>query len=297
MNYTKIILENDINFETLDLNEIKEVFNFLEDPDIETETEQEQQHPEQVKKVVEDTFVPIINNIKLKNCDDFELFVNECCDINIQSDCSYRDIKNQYKIWCKTSNKKQIDKLIVYLKNKFESIKKNDMNVFRTKKDFFNGIKIKQEFYEFKDGDSIIEKFLFEKCKRAPGFQITRIDLLKEFENSEAIKNKIINYFDLNFSRCKFGDANQKKDSRLNGYLGLALKTENTPEPIIRKNKSNSKKVYYINITTKQILQEFDSQRDAADFFKISPALLNVRIKSCKQFDNCILSYDSALKM
>lgn len=167
-----------------------------------------------------------------------------------------------------------------------------------SKKDFFVGIKVKSKFYEFENGESIVEKFLFEKCKRSPNYQISKSELLGELNSdSDIIKNKILNYFDINFTRTRIGDIIDKKDLRQRGYLGVALNTSNNPEniPKVSKILGNPKKVYQIEVSTKKVVREFDSQRLAAEFMNVSPAVMYVIMKTGRQRDNYIFSYNKII--
>ena len=300
MNYTKIVLEHDINFETINIDELTSCLDTFTDKFDEDVIEKLP-----IELPIELPLQPEINT-ELKDCNNFELFLQECCDVDVNVECTYKEIINQYKIWCKTSNKEQCNKLLDFLKIRFTSIKKKLTNAFKSKKDFFVGLKIKSEFYEFVNGESIIEKFLFEKCKRSPNYQITRNDLLDELKNnpsqdfnldSDVIKNKIINYFDINFTRIKIGNVTDKKDLRRFGYLGVALNTNNNPEniPEISKMLGNPVKVYQIEVSTKKVIREFDSQRLAAEFMNISPSLMYINMKTGKQRDNYIFSYNKII--
>jgi phage anti-repressor protein len=291
MNYTKLVLENNINFETICVDEITEFFN--------TYKIEEQNENEELQNQIEiEEPLPVHPEIDivLKDCNNFELFLQECCDIdNNTADCTHKEIVNQYKIWCKTSNKEQCKKLTDFLKTRFTSVKKKVTNAFIAKKDFFIGIKLKSEFYEFINGDSIIEKFLFEKCKRSPNYQISKSELLGELNSdSDIIKNKILNYFDINFTRTRIGDVIDKKDLRQRGYLGVALKTSNNPEniPKVSKILGNPKKVYQIEVSTKKVLREFDSQIRAAEFMNVSASVMYYIMKTGRQSDNYIFSYN-----
>lgn len=55
---------------------------------------------------------------KANNINDFERFINEVCNIGEQYSVSYISLKNQYKIWAKTANHKQLKLLTDYVKTK-----------------------------------------------------------------------------------------------------------------------------------------------------------------------------------
>lgn len=295
MNYTKLILENNINFETICVDEITDFFDTFTENKIDEQNKNEDKNIQQDEELQLPVHPEI--NIVLKDCNNFELFLQECCDTDDNSaECTHKEIVNQYKIWCKTSNKEQCNKLINFFKTRFTSIKKKLTNAFKSKKEFFVGIKIKSEFYEFINGESIIEKFLFEKCKRSPNYQISKTELFDELKSeSDIIKNKILNYFDINFTRTRIGDVVNKKDLRQRGYLGVALKTNNNPENIIKKMSGHPKKVYQIEVSTKKVIREFDSQTLAAEFMNVSPSVMYLIMKTGRQRDNYIFSYNKII--
>jgi hypothetical protein len=191
-----------------------------------------------VVEVKRDVFT--INEYKPKEINNFELFISECCETGDILDCSYTTIKNQYKIWSKTPNTTQLKNLINYLKTKFQTTSKRHNPLVNTSKktNYFKKISIKKEFYEFVKPISdyhIIESFLYEKCQRAPGFRVSMIDFFTEFERFYTkkfiyvIKEQVKNYCDVLFIRLRTGD-----ESRLGGWLGVALQTCNVPEPILK---------------------------------------------------------------
>jgi hypothetical protein len=154
----------------------------------------------------------------------------------------------------------------------------------------------------------IIENFLFEKCQRSPGYRVTMQDLFSEFEKwykesrdkdfTYVIKEKIKIFMDTLFIRSRAGDAHlfsSGKDNRLGGWLGVALKSNNIPEPIKNYKPKNAKIILQKNVETNTIIKEWPSVAELAFSIKKSNSVTNLIIKRHEQIliDNilCILEY------
>ena len=94
----------------------------------------------------------------------------------------------------------------------------------------FCGLKIKEKYIKFENPNNdnlVIEKFLYEKCQRAPGYRVTMTDLFNEFkefykeEFNYVIKEKVKEYCDNMFIRLRTGDESDGKDKRQGGWLGI----------------------------------------------------------------------------
>jgi hypothetical protein len=225
-------------------------------------------------------------NVKdyINNPNDFDKFIKDCCEIKEDYSLSYTELKNQYKIWSKSANHKQLKIMIEHLKNQFRSTMRRYNPLVSTSKltNFFNGIKIKDEFYNFhvSTKDKIIENYLYHNCQRAPGYRVTINELFKDFENfckehynfdvSYYYKEKVKAYFDTMFIRLRKGISNLDIDCRLGGWLGVALKSTNEPEPILNYNPKNRKVVKAVDVLTQEIVKEWQSVGDASDELKKS---------------------------
>ena len=237
--YAKLILDSNIDFENGDL--LSKTKSFLETIKQNTNTSnnkntkqdnilfnnKENQNNndninENIHTNIDENKVSFTElNIKdyVNNPNDFDKFINDCCEINQDYSISYMELKNQYKIWSKSANHKQLKMMIEYLKKHFRSTMKKTNPLVSTSKltYFFNGIKIKDELYNFdiSTKHKIIEKYLYDNCQRSPGYRVTINEMFIDFEQycknkynfdvSYYHKEKIKAYFDTMFIRLRKG--------------------------------------------------------------------------------------------
>ena len=284
INYAKLVLEKEIDFENFDINSIKI-------PIIDNNL---------IKDNIQDIDIDIPKDIFTKlnhlqtDIDEFDIFINEYCEFNKDVSMSYTTLKDQYKIWSKTANHSQTKKLIDYVKTKYVSFMKKCNPLVSTSKMtlHFRCLKFKDVVYNFTDtttnhNNLIIENFLFEKCQRAPGFRVTMQDLYKEFEQwfpnefTFIVKEKIKVYMDILFVRSRSGDESNNTDNRLSGWAGLALKTNEIPEPIKKYKPKNAKVILQKNLSN-DVIKSFDSVSDLSYFLQKSRTVTSNIVNSHK---------------
>jgi len=287
--YAKLLLESEIDFENMYLIENTEEFIssivISEDSNDNNTIEEE----------MIDNFTVL--EYKPVNINNFELFLNETCDKDINSSISYTMIKNQYKIWSKVANHAQLQELIKYVKTKYNTIMKRHNPLISTSKltHHFNGLKLKESLFTFEKPEMtnfIIERFLYERCQRSPGYRETMQDCFIDFEkwytgldNNKSrcmqyvIKEKLKNYLDIQFIRLRKGDESNGLDHRLGGWVGFALKTNNIPEPVKNYKPKNAKKIIQKDVNTNKIIREWSSVSDASEYIKKSTTTTSTLIK------------------
>jgi prophage antirepressor-like protein len=284
--YAKLVIESDINLENAFLLPKTEEFitKFVEsDVNLEktnllVETEEKQDN-EQILFSKNEYEIQDINN--------FEKFINDCCDIDYNRNdysVSYKNLKNQYKIWSKTPSHAQLGKMIEYVKKIHVTFRRKHNPLVPTSKMTLNfrHIRIKPELYKFEEPDNknlIIENFLYEKCNRAPSYRVKMCDLFDEFDEyyknksgekmNYMTKEKLKNYLDNLFVRLRSGDESEK-DKRQLGWLGIALKSDDNPEPILNYKPKNKKIVYQIDILTNDTIKEWPSIYETASYINKS---------------------------
>jgi prophage antirepressor-like protein len=245
---------------------------------------------------------------KACNIDNFDVFLEKYFETDNNSSISHTVVKNQYKIWSKTAKHLQLKKMIDYLKTKYTTTSKRYNPLVSTSKltPHFNGLKLKELVFEFDKPDNqnlVIEQFLFEKCKKAPGYRITMQDFVQEFEKwydpnnklTHLIKEKLKNYLDIMFIRLRSGDESGCTDNRIGGWLGFALKNNNTPEPIKKYKPKNAKVIIQRDVTTNTIVKSWSSVSELSDYIRKSRTVTSTIIKRHEQIiiDNiiCVLEY------
>ena len=296
--YAQLMLDSTIDFENTNL--INETTDFIESIKHSTNLNNNNTNDEPVVNDIFTTLKFIPNDIN-----NFETFINENCEKDIESTISHITIKNQYKIWAKTANHSQLKKLIDYLKIDYTTSMKKYNPLVSTSKltQHFNGLKLKNSLFVFEKpimNNYIIERFLYEKCQRGPGYRITMQECFLEFENwyitgkfTHIIKEKLKNYLDIEFIRLRTDDESNGVDNRLGGWLGFALKTNNIPEPIKKYKPKNAKIIIQKNANTNEIIKEWSSVSELSEYIHKSRTFTSALINRNEQIyiDNilCIL--------
>ena len=81
------------------------------------------------------------------------------------------------------------------------------------------------------------------------------------------------------FIRLRKGASNLDIDCRLGGWLGVALKSSNEPEPVLNYKPKNRKVVKAVNVLTQEVVSEWQSVSDASDELKRSRTVVSSIIK------------------
>ena len=300
IDYAKLLLESDINFENQHL--INDTSDFIDT--IKHSTDLDENNNITLPTITNDIFTTI--QFTSNDINNFEKFLTDNCEIDTNTSISYITIKNQYKIWSKTAKHSQLKELVEYLKKNYKTTMKRHNQLVSTSKltQHFNGLKLKHSFFEFEKPQTenfIIENFLYEKCQRAPGYRITMQDFFLEFEKwysnpfTNVIKEKLKNYLDIQFIRLRTGDESNGKDGRLGGWLGFSLKSNDQPEPVKHYKPKNAKQILQINSSTQEIINKWSSVSELSDYIKRSRSVTSSLIKRHEQIyiDNilCILQY------
>ena len=308
--YAKTVMECDLDFKNNNL--VSDFKQTIEKFETNKQNDINKQHePNNIDESNEADVGTVIFSkyvyIPKKSITDYQCFLNECCEEHEYGDVSFKALQHQYKIWSKSAHRNLKD-LIIYVKTKYKVIEKRHNPLVSTSKmtDYFKGIRIKSEYYEFKkpiNDRYIIEKFLYEHCLRNPCYRASIKDVNKEFEEfyeneyskdskddtekvSFVMKEQIKDYFDNLFIRLRTGlpgaEANGQ-DKRLSGWLGFALKSSQTPEPELHYNPKNMKKVNQIRTDTQEIIKTWPSITELSDYLKKSTTVTSGIVKRHEQ--------------
>lgn len=291
--YAKLILDSDIHFENPDILQLTKTFL----DNLKTENKEVNNHTYTVNDDQTRNNWLQFTDLELKNYvndpDNFNKFIDDCCEIDDGFSVSYIELKNQYKIWSKTANHHQLKNMIDHIKKTHTTTMKKANPLVSTSKvtGFFNRLKIKDSLYKFEHPVSenlIIERYLFENCQRSPSYRMTIQELYDDFEIfcksidlecSYYVKEKIKAYFDKIFVRLRKGISNSVMDYRLGGWLGVSLKCNREPEPTLNYKPKNRKSVQAINIHTRELIKEWASLTDASIDLHKSRTTLSLIIK------------------
>jgi phage anti-repressor protein len=294
--YSKFVSEDILGKDYSNLHEkFKESLNEQTEQNHGIPTSVNRNIPTSLKNVPKEFILDKNKLLKMSNVDpnDYNLFLQEQCEISEEHIVLVSELKVQWKMWSKNGDNSLWQNTLTNLKKEYKIIKMNTNGIGRAKKECFQGFKIKPEFYTFEhflNSNNNIENFLYEKCDRSPFNELSHTNLYNEFEkfNKDLDKNYIFtsvekeildNYFDITFLRSKIGSVVKDKDNRVYGWRGVTLKEcKQDFNYKILPNKLNSKIVQQINIKN-ELIRTFNSQREAALHLKMTPGGLNTAMK------------------
>ena len=313
LNYTKFVSEDVINEDISELlKKFKEQIIIKKEEIIIKNPKEKLKEKFNENQILDKNKLLIYKPIDLKNTD---AFLNECCIQNEESIILISELKAQWRIYSKNCVDSVWQNILKELKSKFIIIKVNTNANFRCKKECFKGLGLKDNLKEFIFPDNIIQNkddilnFLNNKCERNVFNDISHIDLYNEYiKYQKSINNTyewtplekeiLDNFFDIVFFRSKIGQVQKDVngiliDNRIYGWKGITLKElkQNYNYKIL-PNRLNSKKINQNDINN-NIIQTFNSQRDAATYLKITPGALNTNMKKHTSIKDPITNNDT----
>jgi hypothetical protein len=180
-------------------------------------------------------------DVNIKNPLNFDLFIEECCEILEGMNTSKTYIKDAHRIWSKNSTKETISALNVYLNNKFKSTTIIDEN--GVCRNMFKDVKLKPLIYTVSDKNLDYEQFIIDQIKEENikvdwKARITYLDFFNYFiewkQKSEqhyklkhSYKKEIQVYLEEKFSGGRVHDSGGTDTKHLNGLYGLGSKKTN----------------------------------------------------------------------
>ena len=239
-----------------------------------------------------------IDNINDKTYDDtheekdeltllFDKFINECCLVRADVEVDSCDIIAQFRIWNQIKPKRETnERLNRYLRTRFLATRLNN----QAKKQCvhgFKGVMLKSIEYKRTQVNDPIETFIFETCRFSPNNRIATNTLYEEFVryknkldlNNDSGDEKLLKKY---LNSCPYvlrGTLHiQGADCTLEGYYGVALKTDN---PTIRKTTDVSgKQVQKVDCITGSILNMWSTIAKSALHENISASKMSRNIKN-----------------
>jgi len=235
-------------------------------------------------------------NLDTENRDEilFNTFIKESCIIDDLEYVSVRELVYQYKTWSKINNIFNYKDFEQYIESKF-IVKKMFNKMFNCDMRCTLGINLKKCFYtfEFKEPYSEFEIFLMNNCVKVPTAKLNRITLRESYEKwCDNSNKKHPNKTDMD-KLCKFLDKYFFKDyfnegtSSYHGWYGVTIK-----ENILKGTGITStlcKKIPICKVhkdKPDEILQEWDSQKEASRDLGIKTSTLKYRLDNNSLFND-----------
>jgi hypothetical protein len=263
------------------------------------------------KEIKQDDIVEIPEHIEIKNPLDFGKFVTEACQVGPEFYCLKTELYGAHKIWGR--NRSFGGKTPNHVLNKYfsENYKSDKLfyEEYNSTLAIYRGVKPKDFKFVPKDSDNLTEyeSFIIERCKVGYTYRISYRALIKEFEDYKKMthqdykiefqeKQKFQDYLNTIFypggvfladdiKNMEGGGANSQ------GVSGITLKSDNTNTGLKLSTKLK-KQVLQVNVTTKEIVNTFDSVTEAAKHFNFaSSSTISTDIRFQRIRDGCILVF------
>lgn len=235
------------------------------------------------------------NDENSKIDDDIIKFISERCTLHKDAAIKPKIIAGEFRMWCKikyggTSEKKNTDKIMLYLKTNFlygRSKNRNDDGQINV----FFGITVNESKFEKSLDGNITEDFILQCCTFGTEHRVLMNDLVEEYTDwktrlglniTSKEKDEIVSYFRTYNTHLVSRDTVWATGGGGQGYYGIIL---NKHLKITKKSSSTGKKVKKIDAETGSILDRWDTIASAAQFEDMSQATLSRAIKNKKNIN------------
>jgi hypothetical protein len=208
----------------------------------------------------------------------FNEFVNSICIVRPDVEELSVNIEGRYRLWSQVKPSKEV----------FHALKNYMDTRFKPKRIQGNhgylGIKLKSVEYKKTQENSNVETFIFEACKFSDCGKILNSVLLREYQKwkitlgKETTDNDIKEIKEyLNASPYALKATVWTDEGSNEGYYGLSLKQNEYKPKLI---SSTGKKVYKIDIKSRQVLNTWDTIAKAAEQEQMSAAKMSRSVKN-----------------
>jgi phage anti-repressor protein len=250
---------------------------------------------------------PEINIDNIENPLNFDKFINEYCEKGDTFTIYSVEIFGAHRFWSRCTTKTVHNALYKYLCENYKKVKVFDSNT-NAKLASYKGLKLK-EIYKtpkitFSDPKNDLDYFIENMCEINYVTRVATQKIYKAFESWKQNDKLSLSFTDpdytLNLSEKKRIDTSFKQrfvpalvftgEKGQHGFFFVNLK-ESPTEIGFKLAAKLKKKVYKIDIITKQIVETFESLTAAAASIHRVPSTLSEDIKYKKPRDNFIYQY------
>ena len=257
-------------------------------------------------------------DIKVNNPLDFDQFIKDCCQVGDNLECIKMDLYGAHKIWSRNAESGTKAALQEYMNRNYKS-KKRFFEIYNSTLLVFIGIKPKDFVFIEKTNEMELknyypksqllsknkieyERFIIERCKVGFTFRTSYQNIYDEFINwkgeSFTLNNKertnFRDYLNTMFfpNHVYLKDSNEKNDIQGNshGVWGITLLNDLTNTGL-NISSNTQKKVVQIDITTKKIINTWDSATQASKALGVGPSVISTDIKFERIRQNSVLKY------
>jgi len=224
---------------------------------------------------------------KIKNPLNFDLFIEECCEITEGINTPKTYIKDAHRIWSKNSTKETISALDIYLNNKFKSTTIIDENGIC--RNVFKDVKLKLLIYTVSNKNLDYEQFITNQISIGEikvdwKARITYLDFFNYFiewkqkyephyKLKHSYKKEIQGYLEQIFAGGRVYESGGTKTKHLSGIWGVGAKKTNFG---LKNPDRTNKKVGQYTIEN-VLIKQWDS-------LSIASRDLNIRIATLSNY-------------
>jgi hypothetical protein len=253
----------------------------------------------QIVEIIQNPEKPIeINLDNIVNPLDFNKFIEECCEKDEKYTAFSAELFGCHRNWSRCSKKTTKDAFYKFLCDNFKKCKIFD-DKSKARLASYRGLRIKNSMMPRKPKDiqEDIEQFISTKCEASYTGRIASKDIYEAFESykqeSDSMyklnsyeKVRIDHYFKYAFLPSLVFTGTMSK----HGYFFVTLKDKPNTTGLKLANKLK-KKIIKIDITTKEIIETFDSLTAAAKSIGRTPACVSTDIIYQRPRDNFLFQY------
>lgn len=238
----------------------------------------------------------VMADIDVVNPNDFDRFIDRCFVKGADSTAFSADVFGAHRLWGRCCMKTTHDALYKYMKANFKSVKVFDP-VTTAKLASFKGVALKPIAFKLDEPESDTDRFIRDECKTSYSARVAGKVLFEAFEKW---KRRSDPDYMLTVSEKKRVDGAvgnkflvsnvyNGKQSVL-GYFGVCLK-DDTSFTGMKLANALKKKVAKVDITTKQVVDTYESLTAAAAVIGKSPCYVSMDIRFQRPLGNYLYQY------
>jgi hypothetical protein len=216
--------------------------------------------------------------------DDFDQFIQDVCELNNDKYCFKPEMKQAYRIWCKTVvDIETTKKLETYLSSRFNSGQVWDDDM---KRNVYKGVALKPLQYQPKY-NADYENFLIEKCKFYYSYRTSYVDFFEQFTKwkqqtepnyklQHKYKKLIQAYLEDTFAGGRVHISSYANSTHLFGVYGVGFEFNHfgLKDPV-----RTNKKVGQFNANTNELIASWESLVIAAKSLDMNFSTLSYNIR------------------
>jgi len=252
---------------------------------------------EELEELAPEEPAVVMADLDVVNPNDFDRFIDQCFVKGADSTAFSADVFGAHRLWGRCCMKTTHDALYKYMKANFKSVKVFDP-VTTAKLASFKGVALKPIAFEMDEPESDIDRFIRDECKMSYSARVAGKVLFEAFEKwkrttsdpdytlTASEKKRVDGAFGTKFLVSNVFNGKQS----VLGYFGVCLK-DDTSFTGLKLANALKKKVAKVDITTKQVVDTYESLTAAAAVIGKSPCYVSMDIRFQRPVGNYLYQY------